>query len=82
MRTLSTVVRKRAIEDRLVSARGYTGYVQTVLVPELAVRLIMEDMGVPEKTAREILRDSIEIGELLYEDVGDVIVNMSEEEDM
>ncbi|KAI0596670.1 RTC4-like domain-containing protein [Biscogniauxia sp. FL1348] len=82
MRTLSTVVRKRAIEDRLISARGYTGYVQAVLVPELAVRLIMEDMGVPEETAREILQDSIEVGELLYEDIGDVIVNISEEEDM
>ncbi|KAI5926892.1 RTC4-like domain-containing protein [Camillea tinctor] len=82
MRTLSTVVRKRAVEDRLISARGYTGYVQAVLVPELTVRLIMEDMDVVEKTAREIMQDSIEVGELLYEDVGDVIVNLSEGEDM
>ncbi|XDG06911.1 hypothetical protein ABKA04_006526 [Annulohypoxylon sp. FPYF3050] len=81
MRTLSSVVRKRAIEDRLVSARGYTGYVQAVLVPELTTRLIMEDMDVPEKDARKIMQDSIEVGELLYEDVGDVIAGISDEEE-
>ncbi|KAI1093708.1 hypothetical protein F5B19DRAFT_449436 [Rostrohypoxylon terebratum] len=81
MRTLSSVVRKRAIEDRLVSARGYTGYVQAVLVPELTTRLIMEDMDVPEKDARKIMQDSIEVGELLYEDVGDVIAGVSDEEE-
>ncbi|KAI2602364.1 hypothetical protein GGR54DRAFT_624576 [Hypoxylon sp. NC1633] len=81
MRTLSSVVRKRAVEERLVSARGYTGYVQAVLVPELAVRLIMEDMDVAEEDAREILQDSIEIGELLYEEAGDVIAGISDEEE-
>ncbi|KAI2473645.1 hypothetical protein F4781DRAFT_139866 [Annulohypoxylon bovei var. microspora] len=81
MRTLSSVVRKRAVEDRLVSARGYTGYVQAVLVPELTVRLIMEDMGATEEDARKIMQDSIEVGELLYEDVGDVIAGVSDEEE-
>lgn len=80
MRTLSSVVRKRAVEDRLVSARGYTGYVQAVLVPELAVRLIMEDMDVTEEDARTIMHDSIEVGELLYEDAGDVVVGVSDDE--
>ncbi|KAL7629572.1 hypothetical protein AAE478_001093 [Parahypoxylon ruwenzoriense] len=80
MRTLSSVVRKRAVEDRLVSARGYTGYVQAVLVPELAVRLIMEDMKVTEEDARKIMQDSIEVGELLYEDAGDIIAGVSDEE--
>ncbi|KAI0842291.1 hypothetical protein F5Y06DRAFT_285060 [Hypoxylon sp. FL0890] len=80
MRTLSSVVRKRAVEDRLVSARGYTGYVQVVLVPELAVRLIMEDMDVTEEDARKIMQDSIEFGELLHEDAGDVIAGVSDEE--
>ncbi|KAI0147978.1 hypothetical protein F4776DRAFT_605422 [Hypoxylon sp. NC0597] len=80
MRTLSSVVRKRAVEDRLVSARGYTGYVQVVLVPELAVRLIMEDMSVAEEDARKIMEDSIEFGELLHEDAGDVIAGVSDEE--
>ncbi|KAI1414713.1 hypothetical protein F5Y13DRAFT_14002 [Hypoxylon sp. FL1857] len=81
MRTLSSVVRKRAVEDRLVSARGYTGYVQVVLVPELAVRLIMEDMSVTEEEARKVMQDSIEFGELLHEDIGDVIAGVSDEEE-
>ncbi|KAI5862211.1 hypothetical protein GGS23DRAFT_111532 [Durotheca rogersii] len=81
MRALSSTVRKRAVEDRLVSARGYTGYVQAVLVPELAVRLIMEDMKVGEGEARAIMQDSIEFGELLYEDAGDAIAGVSDEED-
>ncbi|KAI0385928.1 hypothetical protein F5Y04DRAFT_245072 [Hypomontagnella monticulosa] len=81
MQTLSSVVRKRAVEDRVVSARGYTGYVQAVLVPELAVRLIMEDMDVTEEDARTIMRDSIEVGELLHEDAGDVIVGVSDDEE-
>ncbi|OTB05956.1 hypothetical protein M426DRAFT_21386 [Hypoxylon sp. CI-4A] len=81
MRSLSSTVRKRAIEDRLVSARGYTGYVQTVLVPELAVRLIMEDMDVAEEDARGIMHDSIEFGELLHEDAGDVIAGLSDDDE-
>lgn len=80
MRELSSVVRKRAVVDPLVSARGYTGYVQIVLVPELAVRLIMEDMSATEEDARKIMHESIEVGELLYEDVGDVIAGLSDED--
>jgi len=71
----SSLLRKRAVRDRLVSARGHTAYVQSVLVPELTVRLIMEDMDVPEETARSILQASIWIGELLNEEDGDVVLN-------
>ncbi|KAH9998046.1 hypothetical protein F4779DRAFT_168822 [Xylariaceae sp. FL0662B] len=81
MRTLSPVVRKRAVEDRLVSARGYTGYVQAVLVPELAIRLIAADMRVIEEDARKIMEESIEYGELMHEDAGDVIVGVSDEDE-
>ncbi|KAI2781661.1 RTC4-like domain-containing protein [Daldinia loculata] len=82
LRTLSSVIRKRAVEDRLVSARGYTGYVQAVLVPELAVRLIMEDLDIAEEKARDIMLESIDVGELLYEDSGDVIAGVSDEEEI
>ncbi|EMR69297.1 hypothetical protein UCREL1_3683 [Eutypa lata UCREL1] len=82
MRRLSSVIRKRAVEDRLISARSYTGYVQAVLMPELAVRLVMEDMDVGEGEARDILRDSIEVGELLHEETGDVVAYESEDEDI
>lgn len=73
MSALSDVIRRRAVEDKLISARSYTGYVQTVLVPELAVRLIMEDMSVTGERAREVLDESVEIGELLYEEARDVV---------
>ncbi|KAI0182176.1 RTC4-like domain-containing protein [Xylaria flabelliformis] len=73
MGTLSDVIRRRAVEDKLISARTYTGYVQTVLVPELAVRLIMEDMSITEERARDVLKESIEIGELLHEEARDVV---------
>ena len=77
----SSLLRKRAVQDRLISARGYTAYVQAVLVPELAVRLIMEDMGVSEVKARSILQESIWIGELLNEEVGDVVPEDEDEDE-
>ncbi|KAK5630014.1 hypothetical protein RRF57_005729 [Xylaria bambusicola] len=82
MRTLSNVLRRRAVEDKLISARSYTGYVQTVLVPELTVRLIMEDMSVEEERARDVLEESVEIGELLHEEDRDVVMINDLEEDM
>ncbi|KAI1420394.1 RTC4-like domain-containing protein [Xylaria sp. FL1777] len=82
MRTLSDVIRRRAVEDKLISARSYTGYVQTVLVPELAVRLIMEDISVTEERARQVLEESVEIGELLHEEVRDVVTMNEIEDDM
>ncbi|KAI0416070.1 RTC4-like domain-containing protein [Xylaria grammica] len=81
MRTLSDVIRRRAVEDKLISARSYTGYVQTVLVPELTVRLIMEDMSVTEEKARDVLEESVEIGELLHEEARDVVMINEQEED-
>ncbi|KAI0873462.1 RTC4-like domain-containing protein [Hypoxylon argillaceum] len=80
MSALSNVIRRRAVEDKLISARSYTGYVQTVLVPELTVRLIMEDMSVTEERARNVLEESVEIGELLHEEARDVI-RIGEKED-
>ncbi|RKU46157.1 hypothetical protein DL546_007910 [Coniochaeta pulveracea] len=70
----SALLRKAAVKDRVVSARGQTTFVQCVLVPELAVRLIMEDMAVDEEEARDIMKESISIGELLNEEEGDVVV--------
>ena len=69
----SELLRERTVKDGLVSARGYSLYVQAVLVPELAVRLVMEDMGVGAEAARKILEESTWVGELLCEDEGDVV---------
>lgn len=68
-----------AARDPLVKRIGVAGYVQTVLVPELAVRLVVEDrrkdgvgllrlgeeelLGDEEAEARRILEESAEVGE-------------------
>ncbi|KAL1843729.1 hypothetical protein VTJ49DRAFT_110 [Mycothermus thermophilus] len=75
------LLRERAPRDRLVSARGYTTYLQSVLVPELAVRLIMEDMNVDEREARTILTESSKVGELLNDEIADVVVEDSSDGD-
>ncbi|KAJ5929127.1 hypothetical protein N7454_006975 [Penicillium verhagenii] len=58
-------LRRLAKIDTLVAKMGIAGYAQSVIVPELATRLIKQDMGVVAGIAREIMRDSIEIGEKL-----------------
>ncbi|KAM0332113.1 hypothetical protein ACHAQA_002385 [Verticillium albo-atrum] len=71
----ASTLRKRAVEDDIVAARGSAVFVSTVLVPELASQLIMEDMGVSVDEARTILEESIPIGDLLHEEIGDVVVD-------
>lgn len=70
----SGLLRRIAARDRVVSARGQTTFVQCVLVPELGVRLIMDDMDVDEEEARKIMEESMIVGELLNEEEGDVVL--------
>ena len=80
MKKFSPYLRTIAVTDRLVAARGVPGYVQSVLVPELAVRLISEDMKCGVEEARQIMRDSAGLGDLLNEEVEDVVVWNGEEQ--
>jgi hypothetical protein len=73
MRVFSKLLMKRAIKDKLVAARGVAGFVQLVLVPEVTVLLISEDMGVDVKEARDILTNSIGLGEVVHEEIKDVV---------
>lgn len=66
-------LRHLAASDKLLSSGGVSGYVQAVLAPELAVMLVMQDMGTDEEGARAVLRDSVEIGNLLNEEEDEVI---------
>jgi hypothetical protein len=66
-------LRRIAVTDRLVSSRGVTSYVQNVLVPELAVKLICEDMSLGVEEARQVMRESVALGDLLNEEVEDVV---------
>jgi hypothetical protein len=74
MNEFSPQLRKIAVKDRLVAARGVIGYVQAVLVPELATRLIGEDMGVSTEQARKIMSESVGLGDLLNDELQDVVV--------
>ena len=68
-------LRRLAASDKLISSGGVSGYVQAVLIPELAVLLIKDDMQVDEEEAREVLRDSVDIGNLLNEEEDEMIAD-------
>ena len=46
---------RRAVGDRILRNSGVFNYVNTVLMPELAVMLIKEDIGVNDEETRRIL---------------------------
>ncbi|KAH6709418.1 RTC4-like domain-containing protein [Leptodontidium sp. MPI-SDFR-AT-0119] len=73
MQKFTPLLKKRTPQDSLMSARGFAAYVQSVLVPEVAVRLIMEDMDVEVEEGRDILAASVEVGELLNDEIGDIV---------
>ena len=66
----SDKIRNLAASDDLLSlgSGGITGYIQSVLVPELATSLIKEDQQVDDDEARRILSESTQIGRLVHEE--------------
>lgn len=66
-------MRRLSTTDEIVKKAGVAGYAQSVLVPELAVRLVKEDMGVDDEGARQILRDSLDIGQRLNPAMDDIV---------
>ncbi|RAL09863.1 RTC4 family protein [Aspergillus homomorphus CBS 101889] len=66
-------LRRLAPQDHIIHTAGVVGYAQAVLVPELAVRLVKEDMQVDDERARQILRDSMELGETVNPALNDKI---------
>lgn len=60
-----TKVRGMAKTDKVMRSVGAMGYLQAVLVPEIATVVIMDDMQVDEEGAREVLKTSAEVGSLL-----------------
>ncbi|PLN84453.1 hypothetical protein BDW42DRAFT_40367 [Aspergillus taichungensis] len=69
----SRKLRRLAADDHIVKKAGVVPYAQAVLVPELAMRLVKEDMGVNDETARVIIRESIEIGEKVNYELNDTV---------
>lgn len=65
-------LRALATDDPLLKASGVaggvSGFVQAVLVPELAVKLVMEDMKIDSDKARELLIESADVGEFVNDE--------------
>jgi hypothetical protein len=80
MRKFTPLLKKRMVVDRLMAARGFTPYVEYVVVPEVAIRLIMEDMNCEAERAREIMSESLGVGELLSEEIKEVVTRKGSEE--
>ncbi|KAI5847137.1 RTC4-like domain-containing protein [Morchella snyderi] len=76
---LGSFIGDAAKKDRLIGQGGVSAFIQTVLVPELGVRLIMEDLNVGEPEARRILDASQDLGEKLH--FNDYIEDIYDEED-
>lgn len=78
-------LRELAVSDPLIAASGVaggvSGFVQAVLVPEVAVALVQEDMKVSAKVARRLLAESLEVGELLNEEADEKVESVESEED-
>ena len=71
MNRFAPTLRRRSPSDKLISSGGVHGYVQAVLVPELATLLVMEDMEVDVADARRVLKESAELGNMLNEELED-----------
>ncbi|KAF5026783.1 hypothetical protein F66182_1137 [Fusarium sp. NRRL 66182] len=63
------LLKQKAAKDWVIAGRGSAAFIQSVLVAELAVQLIMEDMLVSASDAREIMEESKPLGELIHEEV-------------
>ncbi len=77
---MATELNQELKGDKVARAAGVGGYVNAVLVPELMVRLVMDDMHLDnELRARDILGESSGIGILLNGD--DEVLTREEDDD-
>ncbi|CCD52855.1 hypothetical protein ACHAPC_010161 [Botrytis cinerea] len=73
MDEFTPLLKYRAPLDRLIAARSAAAFVDSVVVPEVTVLLIKEDMSVSDEEARTILTESSEMGDLVNEEIKDVV---------
>jgi hypothetical protein len=79
IRRFSDLLSERSVNDSLMTKRGTTAFVQSVIVPEVAVQLIMEDLSLDDVEARDVLIESSNIGELVHEEIRDVVVERAKD---
>ncbi|KAL5410776.1 hypothetical protein PMIN04_010511 [Paraphaeosphaeria minitans] len=70
---LSDEIRQVAPKDPVVGRSGFAMFLQAVLVPECAVLLVMQDLGVGWEGAREVVEGSGGVGEKVNEEVEDEV---------
>ena len=74
MSRFASKIRRLSASDKLMSSGGVTGFVQAVLVPEMAVLLIQEDMNIKdEEDARTVLRDSTDVGRIINDEEDEIL---------
>lgn len=61
------MLKEKAVTDRVIAGRGSAAFIESVLVAELAVRLIGEDMGVGVEEARAVLEESKALGDIVHD---------------
>ncbi|KAK9451269.1 RTC4-like domain-containing protein [Limtongia smithiae] len=61
-----SLIRRAAKTQKWISKLSITGYAMSVLVPEMAVLLIMEDQHVDAEAAEKIRQDSVDFGRLVF----------------
>ncbi|RSM10692.1 hypothetical protein CDV31_007068 [Fusarium ambrosium] len=69
VKEFSELLMEKAVSDHVIAGRGSAAFIQSVLVAELAVQLIMEDMDVSAAEARGIMEESKAVGEMIHEEV-------------
>jgi len=70
---LGLVIAECVERDPVVAFNGFATFIQSVLVPELTVWMVMDDKGVSEKKAKEVVRESGALGEVVNEEVEDTV---------
>ncbi|KAI5279028.1 hypothetical protein KEM52_004552 [Ascosphaera acerosa] len=77
VRHFARKMRQLAPADELIKNASVAGFVQAVLVPELALLFVKEDMRVEgDEEARRIIEESRTIGELLNDQPHDRLEDM------
>ncbi|KAF8456316.1 RTC4-like domain-containing protein [Terfezia claveryi] len=68
MKKMANRIREVGSTDRLIAGGGVSAFVQSVLVPELGVRLVMDDLKCGEAKARKVVKETVEFGELINDE--------------
>ena len=79
MSLLNTEIKRST--DAVVQTSGPATFVQAVLVPEVAVRLIMADLNCHQDEAEEIRERTFDMGVLLNEEIEDEVLVADEEDE-